>query len=144
MQTPSRETRPNTAGGTNPLMLLIAGNPLSALLAIAFGVTWIGVFSQAAALRGLDPVLPPTAAAALAVLGCPLAALLVERATGGIAARNTLLLRYVRWRVSPRWYAVALMVPVTLIVAAAELTHLVRGESMRLVKPTLSPSLILK
>ena len=113
-----------------PAVRWIRRHPLLALFGIAFGVTWIGVFSQAAALRWGRPLLPPTISGALAVLGCPLAALTVAKATGGVAARNALLLRYVRWRVSIGWYVLALFAPAVLLTAAAGVAELVRSHGL--------------
>src|ERR671932_1453074 len=56
-----------------------------------------------------------------------LAAVVVLASTGGRSAVGVLLHRMVRWRVRPLWYAVALLVPIVLAVAATLLNVLLRA-----------------
>ena len=125
---------PAESDSSHSPMAALAHYPLASLFAIAFGVTWLGVFAQVAAVHG-HAIVPPTIAAGLAVLGCPLAALGVARATGGVTARNALLLRYLRWKVGFRWYAVALLVPVVLLATAGILAHLLGGPALHTSAP---------
>jgi membrane protease YdiL (CAAX protease family) len=55
-------------------------------------------------------------------LGPMLAALVVATATGGLGGLRELLGRTFRWRVSPKWYAAAILVPIAIGLAMVGLT----------------------
>jgi len=68
-------------------------------------------------------------------LGPPIAAVVVVGLTGGRPAVRRLLARLVRWRVEPRWYAVAVLLPGAVVAAALVVDAVVYDVSTR--PPTL-------
>ncbi len=87
---------------------LVARHPVLTFFALAYGLSWLGAIAYV--LAGFPiPILP---------FGPFLAALVVAPLVGGWAATKTLLLRMVQWRAGWQWYAMALLLPVTVTVAA--------------------------
>jgi len=94
---------------------LLARHPVTAFLLTAYAVGW------AVQLAAVKLGLPPRYASSVSVLlGLALPALLVTAATGGAPAVRDLVRRCLSWRVSLRWYALALFgVLVGTLLAAA-------------------------
>jgi hypothetical protein len=88
--------------------------PLVLFVALAFGLSWGNALLSAA--RPDVPFLFP--------YGPLLAALIVAGATRGVQGLQDLARRCLRWRVGLRWYAAAVLVPVTLALAATALNVL--------------------
>src|SRR5215216_3244828 len=98
-------------------MSLVRRHPLITFFVLAYVLSWWGWILYAFELSPLPIV----------GFGPFLAALIVLAATSGKSGVGGLLRRMVRWRVSPVWYAVALLVPVTITVFAATLNVFVFG-----------------
>jgi uncharacterized protein len=75
---------------------------------LAFALSWLIEIPQAAAARGLIHIELPGAVGFVSALAPALAAIALSAAEGGIAEVRRLLGRLLRWRVSPKWYAMAL------------------------------------
>ena len=95
-------------------MSLVKRHPLIAFFVLAFALSWWGWILYA---FGLSP-------APIASFGPFLAALVVLAITQGKSGIGGLLRRMVRWRVGLRWYAVALLLPVGIALAATALNVL--------------------
>jgi membrane protease YdiL (CAAX protease family) len=91
---------------------------------VAFGFTWTCWWLAALDERGLISL--PVPLVLLGSFGPLVAALSVTARDGGRAALRALLGRVVRWRVPPTWYAVALLGPVVMYLAAVVL-HVLAG-----------------
>jgi uncharacterized protein len=98
-------------------MSLVRRHPIITYFVLAYVLSWWGWILYAFELSPLPIV----------GFGPFLAALIVLAATSGKSGVGGLLRRMVRWRVSPVWYAVALLVPVTITVFAATLNVFVFG-----------------
>jgi CAAX protease family protein len=83
----------------------------------AFSLSWllIGLI----ALVGGRNALPPAAVVSVFILGPLLAAFGASAYEQGWAGVRKLLAQWVRWRVAPRWYAIALGIPALIVVASA-------------------------
>lgn len=68
-------------------------------------------------------------------LGPPVAAVVVTWVTEGEQSVRQLLGRLLRWRVGPRWYGVAILLPGVFVVSALLLDAIVRGEHTPLPAP---------
>jgi membrane protease YdiL (CAAX protease family) len=90
------------------LTSLVARRPLATFFALAYALSWLGAVAYA---LGAFPV-------PLFPFGPFLAALIVAPLVGGWPAAKDLLRRMARWRVGPRWYALALLLPPAVAVAA--------------------------
>src|ERR687893_2106591 len=90
-------------------MSLIRRYPLASFFVLAYALSW-----WPAILYALDLTPQP-----IVGFGPFLAALVVLALTRGKTGVLTLLRRMVRWRVGLRWYAVALLLPVAIALAAA-------------------------
>jgi membrane protease YdiL (CAAX protease family) len=75
-------------------------HPLALFVAIAYALTW-----------GLLPLAHRYTLVGILALLCPAAAAAITAWLGGDDEAGALLARLTRWRVSPRWYAVALLLP---------------------------------
>jgi membrane protease YdiL (CAAX protease family) len=107
----------------NTFTSLVRRSPLMSFFAFAYALTW-GV---GALLRGEPTGLLSTNGM---FIGAPaLAALLVIAATSGRAGFRDLRSRLLRWRVSPRWYAVVLGVPLLIVPIALAVNITVLGGS---------------
>jgi uncharacterized protein len=105
-------TPTSTATSTPPLALLapVRRFPVGAFLLLSFAWSWrafVPALLRGEPSPGLDPFGPLVAAVA------------VTAACGGRAAVSPLLRKLVAWRVAPRWWAFALLVPVLLSSVAA-------------------------
>jgi CAAX protease family protein len=93
-------------------------HPLMGYVALAFGISWIGILIILAA-RGLDlsPILPLEAGMILLfmLLGPSLSGLIVTAVVEGRAGLRDLGARLMRWRMGARWYAVALLTIPTIL-----------------------------
>jgi membrane protease YdiL (CAAX protease family) len=96
------------------LRVLGTCRPLLMFFALAFGLSWGNVFLSTA--WPSFPFLFP--------YGPLLAALIVAGVTRGTDGLKELANRCLRWRVGPRWYAAAILVPVALALAAVGLNVL--------------------
>ncbi len=95
-------------------MSLVKRHPLIAFFMLAFALSWWPWILYA---FGLSPT-------PIASFGPFLAALVVLAITQGKSGIGGLLRRMVRWRVGIRWYAVALLLPVGIALAATALNVL--------------------
>ena len=92
---------------------------------LAFVFTW--ALWVPAALEARDLISPlPFPAGFLGIFGPMVAAIVVTALEGGRAGLRSLLGRVVRWRVEPIWYAVAILGPFVLTLAAIAL-HVALG-----------------
>ena len=87
---------------------LLSRHVLVSFFILAYALTWLGAIPYAV---GAFPV-------PMLAFGPFLAALVLASLTGGWTQTRSLLMRMVHWRVSLRWYACALLLPVTITVAA--------------------------
>jgi membrane protease YdiL (CAAX protease family) len=111
----------------------IARWPLVTFFALAFGLTWSFLIADALGQRGVIPFRltlsgPGLVLALLMSYGPTLAALFVIGVTEGRAGVWSLLRAATRWRVSLRWYILALGGPAALFYLAARLSELLGGE----------------
>jgi membrane protease YdiL (CAAX protease family) len=83
----------------------------------AFSLSWL--LSGLIVLASGRNALPPAAMASIFILGPLLAAFGASAYANGWAGVRGLLTQLVRWRVGPRWYAIALGVPALIVVASA-------------------------
>jgi membrane protease YdiL (CAAX protease family) len=91
---------------------------------LAFAFTWFFWGLQLLAVRGVIPTLPGLTV--IGTLGPMVAAVILTAQQSGRAGLRSLLGRVVRWRVAPIWYAVALLGPLVLTLAAIAL-HVALG-----------------
>lgn len=110
---------------------------LAVFFILAYAFTWLAWGSEIAEARGLLSFHLPAAFGFLA-----LATLLATAVTGGRAAFADLIGRMARWRVNVRWYAVALLLPVALVLIALGLFLALGGAPQAAEMPTL-PTLAL-
>jgi uncharacterized protein len=96
------------------ILRAVRRRPLIAFFALAYALSW-----WPAILYALDLSPQP-----IVGFGPFLAAVVVLAITHGKTGVVTLLRRMVQWRVGPRWYAIALLLPVAIEVAAAGLNLL--------------------
>ena len=83
----------------------------------AFSLSWLLV--GLIVLIGGRTALPPAAMVSIFILGPLLAAFGASAYEEGWAGVRGLLTQWVRWRVAPRWYAIALGIPALVVVASA-------------------------
>ncbi|HMQ33635.1 MAG TPA: CPBP family glutamic-type intramembrane protease [Chloroflexaceae bacterium] len=111
------------------LITLLRRHPLFSYFVLAYGLTWGGILLAGGAARLQGQAVPPSQfpLVMLAMLLGPSAAgLAMTAATGGRPGLGDLATRMRRWQVSPRWYAVALLVnPVVTLAALWSLAALV-------------------
>lgn len=95
---------------------------------LAFGIAWLGWLPTVLGSQGVAPFGSPAFQLLLVLpaLAPALAALIVTQATCGKAAVGDLFKALVRWRVAPIWYAVAVLIPLLLLLAARFLTTALR------------------
>ena len=98
---------------------MVKRHPLIAFFVLAFALSWWPWILYA---FGLSP-------APIASFGPFLAALVVLAITQGKSGIGDLLRRMVRWRVGIRWYAVALLLPVGIALAATALNVLLGAQA---------------
>ena len=79
--------------------------PLVLFFVLAYLFSWLVWFGNLAQMRGLVGFHIP---GAFAFIGLSLAAVIAALATAGMAGFRDLVSRWVRWRVEPIWYGVAL------------------------------------
>ena len=113
--TTATTSTPTATARTSPLKYFV----------LAFVFTWALWVPAALEARGLISPLP-IPAGFLGVFGPMVAALVVTALEGGRAGLRDLLGRVVRWRVAPIWYAVAILGPLVLTLAAIAL-HVALG-----------------
>jgi membrane protease YdiL (CAAX protease family) len=103
-------------------------HPVISYVLVAFGISWgLGVIAFDDRLAFSAPT--RTIADHLAKFGPSLAALVVVGLTGGVSGVRGLLGGLLHWRVSGRWYAVALLGPLFLWSVAAAIRFGLRGEA---------------
>src|SRR5215212_11071017 len=100
-------------------MSLVRGHPLITFLVLAYALTWLAWPMWALGFWP-NPVFS---------FGPFLAALIVLALTRGKSGVGGLLRRMVRWRVELRWYAVALLLPAELALAATVLNVLLGAQA---------------
>jgi uncharacterized protein len=88
---------------------LIRRHPLVSFFVLAYGIAWLGAIPFA---LGAFPV-------PLFPFGPLVAALIVGATSGGRAGTRELLRSMLQWRVAPRWYAFALLLPLAVTLGAA-------------------------
>jgi membrane protease YdiL (CAAX protease family) len=99
------------------LSSVVKRHPIITFFVLAYALSWWGL-----PLYALDLLPVP-----IASFGPFLAALVVLAVTRGMTGVGGLLRRMVRWRVGLRWYAVALLLPVVLSLAATLLNVFMLG-----------------
>lgn len=99
-------------------------HPLVWFYILAFGIAWLGWLPAVLGSRGVAPFDSPAFQLLLLLpaLAPALAALIVTQATYGKTAVGDLFKALVRWRVAPVWYALAVLIPLLLLLAARFLT----------------------
>jgi uncharacterized protein len=100
-------------------MSAVKRHPLVVFFVLAYALSW-----WPSVLYAVDLSPQP-----IVGFGPFLAAIVVLAATRGKSGVVTLLRRMVRWRVSPAWYAVALLLPVVITVAATVLNVLLGAQA---------------
>jgi membrane protease YdiL (CAAX protease family) len=115
-----------------PDVVSASARPLLVFFALAFVISWSVWFVMRAA--AIQPTLGPNFSTspgylllAFGIAGPTWAALLVTSLALGQEARRDLVRRFLRWRVSWRWYLVALGMPLFLALMAALLYALAGG-----------------
>lgn len=107
-------------------------HPLAWFYVLAFGIAWLGWMPIVLGSQGITLFSSPAFQLLLILpaVAPALAALIVTRATYGRAAVDKLFKALVRWRVAPVWYAVAILIPLLLLLAARFLTTILRLEGI--------------
>src|SRR4051812_30501647 len=105
----------------NQLTLWAKQNPIRLGILLIFGCTWAIDLTLAAQARGWLPPILPEWLGIFTGYGFIIAALLAAVLTEGGSGVRRLLRRYLIWRVHPAWYAVALLGPVVVVLAAIAL-----------------------
>src|SRR3954468_18550370 len=111
------------------MLAFIRRHPLLCYFALAFSISWAGIL--AVVENGPIPASPSEAQqnfmlVYLAMLvGPPVAGLLITTAVSGVDGLRALVARLARWRVGLRWYAVALVLPATMVLTGLLLTLLI-------------------
>jgi uncharacterized protein len=98
--------------GTKPMSrvaALVKCHPLATFLALVYPLSWWPLIFVA---DGLNP------------FGPMIAALIATAFIGGAVAVKALLRRQIQWRVKPRWYAIALGLPIAIYIVAVLLNVL--------------------
>ncbi len=115
--------------------------PLLWFYLLAFAISWLGWAPAVAASRGVAFFEHPAFQILLLLpaVGPTIAAVVVTRATEGKEGVRSLMARLTRWRVSPLWYAVALLLPALVHLGAGAVDRVIGQPSSetRLVGPTL-------
>src|SRR5436190_11122895 len=106
-----RTTLPTAASPRQP------GLPI--FLGTAFSLSWLLV--GLIVLIGGRNALPPAAIVSMFIFGPLLAAVGASAYAEGWAGVRDLLAQWVRWRVAPRWYAIAFGIPAPIVADAAVL-----------------------
>lgn len=101
------------------ILRLIQRHPIAAYFMLAFGIAWggVGLVVSVFGVSLLTLFLPVAAAPTIA-------SLILTGSLEGKAGYRDLLARLARWRVAPRWYAVALLLNPLLILVVLGLLHL--------------------
>lgn len=95
-----------------PLVTMLRRHPLISYFVLAYGITWGGILLVGGAARLQGAAVPASQfplVMLLMLLGPSSAGVLMTAVTGGRAGLRNLGARMVRWRVAPRWYAMALL-----------------------------------
>lgn len=94
------------------ILAALRRHPLVSYFVLAYGITWGGIILVGGAARFQGLALPPSQlplVMLVMLLGPSTAGLAMTAITGGRAGLRDLGARMRRWRVAPRWYAVALL-----------------------------------
>lgn len=115
----------------NSVTIFIKRSPLAAYFVMAFAFTWAILGLAVLAAQGII-ALPLSAAVfiTLATLGPAIAAIIVSQSEGGRSSVRALLAQAGRWRVKPIWYAIALIGPALIMLAAFLLWRILGGPSL--------------
>lgn len=115
----------------NSVNTFIKRSPLTAYFAMAFAFTWAILGLAVLAAQGII-TLPLSAAVliTIATLGPAVAAILMVRAEDGRSGVRNLLAQARRWRVKPIWYAIALIGPALVMLAAFLFWRVLGGPSL--------------
>ncbi len=117
----------------NSVITFIKRSPLAAYFIMAFAFTWAILGLAVLAAQGIITLpLSATVLITIATLGPAVAAILVVRAESGRSGVRSLLAQARHWRVKPIWYAIALIGPALIMLAAFLLWRVLGG-------PALSP-----
>jgi uncharacterized protein len=115
----------------NSAIQLMKQYPLAAFFVVAFAFTWIVLAPAVLAAQGIISLSVSAALLiTLGTLGPAVAALAVTAAGCGRTGVRALLAQAGRWRVKPIWYAVALIGPALIMLAAFLLWRLLGGPSL--------------
>ena len=110
------------AASWSPVRQLVARHPVAAFLFICYGVTWAAAVPWFRTQTDILPLELPMWGSLGTIVGVALAAFLVVAATDGQAGVRDLARRSLRWRVSVRWYLIALFgMPIAVLVGATAL-----------------------
>jgi uncharacterized protein len=111
------------------LVTLLRRRPLLSYFVLAYGITWIGIGLAGVLTRFQGDPMPmerfPLVLLAM-LLGPSVAGVVMTAVVGGRAGLQYLGARMRRWRVAPRWYAVALLTnPIVTLTVLLSLTAFV-------------------
>ena len=115
MATTATTSAPTTTARAFPLKYFV----------IAFAFTWLFWWLAALGARDVIPALPGITV--IGTFGPLVAAVIVTAQESGRAGLRSLLSRILHWRVAPIWYAVALLGPLVITLAAMVLEVLALG-----------------
>ncbi len=119
---------------------------LPAFFALAYGISWASWLPLVASTRGLLPLpLPFAVLWTLGGWGPTVAGVIAAGRFDGRAGLRSLLAATLRWRVAPVWYAVVLLLPAGIGLAAIGVNALLGGPvpAFTLVSPWYLPALAL-
>jgi uncharacterized protein len=115
----------------NSVITFSKRSPLTAYFALTFAFTWAILGLAVLAAQGIITLPVPAAVLiTIATLGPAVAAVLVVGAEDGCSGIRTLLAQARRWRVKPVWYAIALIGPALVMLAAFLLWRVLGGPSL--------------
>jgi hypothetical protein len=106
---------------------MIKTRPVVAFFLLSLGISWAAWVPYAAAQSGLVQVAIPAELVWLAEFGPSLAALIVVGMLHGPAAVGDLLRKLTQWRVSPRWYLLAIGLTPALVLVSLGIDRLLFG-----------------
>ncbi|MBE2236599.1 MAG: CPBP family intramembrane metalloprotease [Caldilineaceae bacterium] len=124
-------------------MTSLKRHPLIVFFVLAYALPWLVWGTSIAEARGILAFHIPQPLAFW--IGLPVATFGVAALSGGTPAVRDLFSRMVRWRVAPLWYAVALLLPAALSLAAIGLWLALGGAhqtGVLLTLPALLPTLL--
>jgi membrane protease YdiL (CAAX protease family) len=110
----------------------IKNNSMLSFFVLAFLFTWINWIPQALLSRGIVNYKVPVFITIIAGYGPALSAIIITRLTSGMAGVKNLFGRVIQWRAGLRWYAIVLLLPPAITIAAQLLHQLLGNGSEKL------------